>query len=119
MQTSIPSISGIFISSKIISGFLDIFFNAFFPFYPNQDSHFSIDDIFIECGICSKVCPVDNINIEEGRPRFLHNCEHCLACVHWCPKQAIQWKDVTKNRKRYHNPNVKLEDMISKKSKGI
>ncbi|MCC0691731.1 EFR1 family ferrodoxin [Clostridioides sp. ZZV14-6387] len=85
----------------------------------NQDRYFSVEDSCIECGICSKVCPVNNIDIEEGRPRFLHNCEHCLACVHWCPKQAIQWKDVTKDRKRYHNPNVKLEDMMKETIKDI
>ncbi|UDN62404.1 EFR1 family ferrodoxin [Clostridioides sp. ES-W-0016-02] len=95
------------------------FYKKYISSCTNQDSHFSVEDTCIECGICSKVCPVNNIDVEKGRPKFLHNCEHCLACVHWCPKQAIQWKDATKNKKRYHNPNIKLEDMISEKSKDI
>ncbi|MCC0634145.1 EFR1 family ferrodoxin [Clostridioides sp. ZZV14-6009] len=95
------------------------FYKKYISSCANKDRHFSVEDSCIECGICSKVCPVNNIDIEEGRPKFLHNCEHCLACVHWCPKQAIQWKDVTKNKKRYQNPNIKLEDMISEKNKDI
>jgi ferredoxin len=45
----------------------------------------------IGCGLCSKLCPVDDI--EGTPPRWKHNgqCTNCLACYHHCPKHAIHW----------------------------
>ena len=45
----------------------------------------------ISCGLCSKVCPVDDI--EGVPPVWKHNgrCTNCLACYHHCPKHAIHW----------------------------
>ena len=42
------------------------------------------------------------------------HCEHCLGCLQWCPKEAIQFRKVTLKYKRYHHPAVKAEDMILK-----
>lgn len=64
------------------------------------------------CGRCAKVCPVDNIKIEKQRPVWQHSCEHCLACIHWCPFEAIEYGQKTIGRRRYHNPNIKIEDII-------
>ena len=45
----------------------------------------------IGCGLCSRLCPVDDI--EGTPPRWKHNgrCTNCLACYHHCPKHAIHW----------------------------
>lgn len=64
------------------------------------------------CGICVQVCPVKNIKLENGKPVWQHNCEQCLACLQWCPTEAIQFGKSTAKRKRYHHPEVKLEDFI-------
>ena len=64
------------------------------------------------CGLCAKVCPVGNIGVEECRPVWQHSCERCLACIHWCPCEAIEYGNKTIGRTRYHNPNVKVEDII-------
>ncbi len=29
--------------------------------------------------------------MEERRPVWQHNCERCLACIHWCPCEAIEY----------------------------
>ena len=79
---------------------------------PDIDKRFWADDKCNGCGICSKVCPVSNIKMVDDRPVWQHHCEKCLACIQWCPKEAIQFKDVTLKRKRYHHPEVKLSDML-------
>jgi len=57
------------------------------------------------CGLCAEVCPV------ERRPVWQHSCERCLACIHWCPCEAIEYGKKTIGRGRYHNPNIKIEDI--------
>jgi ferredoxin len=64
------------------------------------------------CGLCAEVCPVDNISIEECHPVWQHSCERCLACIHWCPGEAIEYGNKTIGRRRYRNPNVKVEDIM-------
>jgi len=65
------------------------------------------------CGTCARVCPVGNIEIQEDRPVWMHRCEQCFACLHWCPREAIEWGGATVNMGRYHHPEVSLEDMKS------
>jgi ferredoxin len=67
------------------------------------------------CGTCTKVCPMDNITLVEGRPSWGKDCALCFACLQWCPKQAIQAGTFTVNKKRYHHPDVKISDIISQK----
>lgn len=66
------------------------------------------------CGLCTEVCPVENIKTVDRRPVWQHSCERCLACIHWCPCEAIEYGNQTIGRRRYRNPNVKVEDIISK-----
>lgn len=76
------------------------------------DDKFAATDKCTGCGLCVKVCPVNNIKIENQRPCWQHACEQCLACIHWCPREAIEYGRNTIGRTRYHNPNVKVEDII-------
>ena len=81
---------------------------------PDIDKNFWADDKCNGCGICAKVCPVSNIEMVDDRPVWQHHCEKCLTCIQWCPEEAIQFKDVTLKRKRYHHPDVKLSDMLKR-----
>ena len=45
-------------------------------------------DKCIQCGLCSKLCPVGNIVMREY-PAFLNKCEVCVRCVSYCPKGAL------------------------------
>ncbi len=69
----------------------------------------------IHCGICEDVCPGHTIHIDESGLTIGNHCVYCLACVHWCPQQAI----TIRNRHilledQYHHPDVTLKDMIRK-----
>lgn len=41
------------------------------------------------CGWCAENCPAGNIQMENGRPRFMDRCNMCLGCVYGCPRQAV------------------------------
>jgi len=65
------------------------------------------------CGICKKICPVDNITLKNDRPQWHHRCEQCFACLQWCPQSAIQFRTGTEGGTRYHHPEIKLSDMLN------
>lgn len=79
------------------------------------DEKFSAADRCTGCGLCAGVCPVRNIRMEDRRPVWQHRCEHCLACLQWCPCGAIEYGGKTVGRQRYHNPNVQAEDIVRQK----
>jgi len=90
----------------------EIAYKSLIRFVPVMDKHYSVSDDCIKCGICEKVCPVDNISLDEaGHPHFKHHCEQCVACIQFCPKKAINYKDKTQNRKRYTHPEIKYTDL--------
>ena len=77
------------------------------------DSPFFAGDSCTACGQCEKICPVGNIKIENKKPRWLHHCEHCVACISWCPVQAIQFGEKTKKRRRFQNPRIALNELLN------
>lgn len=89
-----------------------------YKFYPdaNSDQFFNVASTCMGCSTCQKICPVDNISMNHGKPEFQHNCEHCLACVHSCPVCAIDWKQKTQEKTRYRNAGITLDDLISFKN---
>jgi ferredoxin len=90
----------------------DIVYHLVSPNIPKMDKRFYVEDTCSRCGICKKICPVNNIDLIHEKPFWKGRCEQCLACLQWCPETAIQLGKTTVGRTRYHNPNVKLSDMI-------
>jgi len=78
------------------------------------DKKFNIDDKCNSCGICVKVCPVNNINLHDGQPQWLHKCQSCLACIHFCPQESIQYGTKTLKTQRYHHPEITVKDLMIK-----
>jgi ferredoxin/flavodoxin len=76
-----------------------------------MDKDFTVNDNCTGCGICEKVCPVKNIEMAGAKPRYKHHCEQCVACIQFCPQKAINYKDVTQNRRRYTNPEIKHQEL--------
>ena len=81
--------------------------------FREKDRDFWANENCINCGLCVKVCPANNIEIKEGKPEWKHNCEQCAACIQHCPKEAIQYGKKTVGRKRYRNPNISIKELIS------
>jgi epoxyqueuosine reductase QueG len=53
-----------------------------------------------------------NIKMENKQPNWGNQFEQCMACIQWCPAQAIRYGNKTGKRKRYHNPEIIISDMI-------
>ena len=45
-------------------------------------------DKCIKCGLCSKLCPVNNIDMKEY-PEWHNSCELCMRCLSFCPVNAV------------------------------
>ncbi len=58
-------------------------------------------DSCVTCGKCVKVCPLNNVSIKDGRPVWGKFCTHCMACIANCPKEAIEYGNITQGKERY------------------
>ncbi len=76
-------------------------------------SKFYADDKCSFCGICARVCPVQNVTLLDGKkPTWSNRCEQCFACFHWCPEKAVQYGRKTVDMIRYHHPETLLNDLM-------
>ena len=59
----------------------------------NKTSHYSdklkINDSCIGCGLCSQICPMNNITIENNKAVAGNMCTMCYRCISHCPQKAI------------------------------
>lgn len=71
----------------------------------------------IGCGLCTQVCPMNNIQLKNKRAFIGDKCITCLTCFHWCPCEAIHMskeKDI-EYRPKYHHPDICITDIINQK----
>ena len=69
-------------------------------------SRLHADEECVECGLCARLCPVQVIELRDGRPRFGKGCALCLRCLHACPQEAIQIGRLTQGRFRWKGPEA-------------
>ena len=67
-----------------------------------SDEPFHSTDDCISCGKCVSVCPLQNITLEGGRPKWHSHCTICDACFHHCPKNAIQYGKASVGKRQYY-----------------
>lgn len=58
-------------------------------------------DACVSCGKCESLCPLNNIEVKDGKPGWGQNCTHCMACICICPKEAIEYKKKSIGKPRY------------------
>ncbi len=65
-------------------------------------SKFYATDACNHCGLCEKLCPMNNIILKDGIPQWRDKCVQCVACIHHCPKRAIEYGKSTQGKGRYY-----------------
>ena len=66
------------------------------------DRKFNVSDACIGCGICAKNCPLQNITMQNDRPKWNGHCTNCMSCYHRCPKNAINFGKATLGKGQYY-----------------
>ncbi len=76
---------------------------AFYPMFV-KDKAFRVTADCNGCGLCEKLCPLNNISMEDGKPRWKGNCTQCMACICGCPREAVEYGRRSKGKIRYWCP---------------
>lgn len=72
-------------------------------------SNFILSNTCDGCGLCAEICPDDAIEISDVRPVWRSDsCTLCLACLHRCPRVAIDLGENTVGKRRYVNPRTEM-----------
>ena len=82
--------------------------NKGFSKYMLKNLAFKADNNCINCGECVVHCPLNNIEIVNGKPQFGKNCCGCFSCLHRCPTEAINIKNKTQHKGRYICPDYNI-----------
>lgn len=86
------------LGDRLASGPLNPLFYALFV----RDRGFHASERCVSCGHCARTCPLHDIELANGKPRWKGNCTHCMACIAGCPTEAIEYRAKTKGRHRHY-----------------
>lgn len=81
--------------------------DVFYKDYENmrRTETLSVNNNCVGCGKCAELCPVDAIEIRNGKPVWIkEKCAMCLGCLHRCPEFAIQRGEKTALHGQYIHP---------------
>lgn len=76
--------------------------NSSFYKFAIETKQFKAEDKCTGCGLCARKCPLNNISLVQGRPVWDNNCTHCMACICYCPEEAIEYGKKSLGKPRYH-----------------
>lgn len=82
------------------------------------DREYRIGDACTGCGICQKVCQANNIVMADNTPSFQHKCYRCMACIQYCPQNAILFNGKELNKPKYTHPDFPAGKMIRRIQNG-
>lgn len=80
---------------------------VFYTFFVKANA-FQASNACIGCGQCVKKCPANNIQLKSGKPVWDKNCTHCMACICYCPVEAIEYGKKSVGKPRYHFEKLQL-----------
>ena len=73
----------------------------FYPLYVNAKGYYVAEGC-VGCGRCVKLCPLNNIRLEGGKPVWGRKCTQCMACICGCPAWAVEYGKRTQGKERYY-----------------
>lgn len=77
-------------------------FNPVWCQYKLTAKDFYATDACVGCGKCVKLCPLNNVSLQERRPVWGNSCTHCMACIGNCPAEAIEYGTITQEKEPYN-----------------
>ena len=86
------SLCGRFMSGPVNPIFYSCFVKA---------SSFKVSDACTGCGLCARKCPAGSITLQGGKPIWGSCCTHCMACICYCPTEAIEYGKRSVGKPRY------------------
>lgn len=92
--------SNINLKDKINSSIIN---TIFYPVFV-RSKKFYVTDKCINCGKCVKICPLNNINLNNKKIIWGNHCTHCMACISHCPSEAIEYGKHSIGKRRYTFP---------------
>lgn len=76
-------------------------FNPVWCKFKQSAKPFFAKDVCNGCGKCERICPINNINLIDDKPVWGPTCAHCMACIANCPVKAIEYGNITQDKKAY------------------
>ena len=76
---------------------------GFYRFYVKADDFYATESC-TACGLCVSHCPLNNIQLCDGKPVWGKTCTHCMACICGCPTEAIEYGKKSRGKPRYQCP---------------
>ena len=73
---------------------------VFYNFFVKANA-FTTSSACIGCGQCAKRCPMNNVTLKDGKPVWGERCTHCMACICYCPVDAIEYGKKSVGQPRY------------------
>jgi ferredoxin len=75
---------------NIVSRVLGLAQGAFMPMIEKKamDSVI-IDNDCVQCRLCVSICPMENLEYQNGKIAHKSNCTFCYRCINKCPQKAI------------------------------
>ena len=95
-QAFTPSRNNLY--DRFMSGPVNPIFYSFFV----KANAFVASDACTGCGQCARLCPTNNITIQNGKPVWGGDCTHCMACICRCGAEAIEYGKKSLGKPRYH-----------------
>ena len=83
---------------RFMSGQVNPIFYSFFV----KANAFAAGDACTGCSQCARLCPTNNITIQNGKTVWGGDCTHCMACICRCGAEAIEYGKKSLGKPRHH-----------------
>ena len=77
-------------------------FNPVWCRFKLQAKDFYATENCVGCGKCVRLCPLNNIILQQQLPVWGDRCSHCMACIGSCPTRGIEYGTITQSKQPYH-----------------